>query len=100
MSISVQTGIEAAHQESSFANATLQNVSDTHSISIAVHLPEGAMQRAGVDPDDAEQVEAWMERVFASAVAEGCEVEVQIGPDEMDPDQDDQDETEAEAHAS
>ena len=81
MTITVRTGVPAREQESSFMNATLQTVSDTHSASIAVTLPEGAMLAAGVDPDDEAGVAAWMGRVFASAIAEGCEVQVEIGPD-------------------
>ena len=81
MTVTVRTGISAQAQESSFMNATLQNVSDTHSASIAVHLPQGAMAAEGVDPDDVAQVRTWLERMFASAIAEGCSVEVEIGRD-------------------
>lgn len=100
MTITVTTGIDAGRQESSFMNATLQSATETHSVSIAVHLPDGALRHAGVDPDDANQVETWMANMFASAIAQGCRIEVQIGPDETDGDQTADGEAEVEAHAS
>lgn len=81
MSIEVETGVSAASQESSFMNSCLQSVSETHAMSIAVHLPEEAAAAAGVDLDDEDQVTAWLERIFASAIAEGCTVEVKVGPE-------------------
>lgn len=82
MNVKVETGVSADRQESSFMNATLQGVTDTHSMSIAVTLPKGAAKSAGVNLEDDDSVRQWMETVFASAIAQGCEIEVKVGPDE------------------
>lgn len=91
MSIIVKTGIPARKQESSFMNACLQNVSQTHIMSIAVHLPNDAAAKAGIELEDHDQVAEWLGRIFASAIAEGCTVEVQVGPEDDTDDMDDSD---------
>ena len=78
MGISVRTSVPARTQESSFMNATLQDIGDDHSISIAVHLPAEA--GAGVDLNDEAQVRMMIARHLGDAAASGCSVEVQIGP--------------------
>lgn len=76
--ITVKTGVSEPQQESSFMNATLQGFGDNHAISIAVILPATLSQ--GVDMDDAERMRALFTELFSSAIARGCEIEIQCGP--------------------
>lgn len=82
MSITVQTGVGTRAQESSFMNATMQTASDTHTMSIAVTLPSGGADAAGVDLDDEASVRDWISTLFASAIAGGCDVHIQVGPED------------------
>lgn len=80
--LNIEMGVSAAKQESSFGNATSQEVSPTRTMSVAVTLPEGAAALDGVDLDDEAQVRRWLSIMFATSLAGGCAVDVQIGPTE------------------
>lgn len=72
-------------------NATLQSFGAASAISISIHLPDGIGD--GIDPTNERAVRNLMSGLFSSAIARGCTVEVQIGPNresaEADADDDD-----------
>lgn len=76
--IDISVGIAEDEQESSFMNATLQSFGERSAISIAIHLPEGIGD--GIDPNSEREVRSLLAGLFSSAIARGCRVEVQLGP--------------------
>lgn len=78
MKLTVKTNVPASEQESSFMNATLTDVRDNYSISVAVDLPFNIP--AHVDLDNRASITAWARDLFASALKAGCMIGVQVGP--------------------
>ncbi len=76
-SFSIEHGIDGDAQESNFMNATTSTIGEDGAISIAVYpnLP------ADLDINDAQAVQAYLERIFAPLVASGCDVEIQTSID-------------------
>ena len=76
--LTVTHDVPASEQESSFINATLQDLSDGRTISVAVHLPEDFLKGY----DTPEQIEQRLWWAFAGVSALGFSIECQIGPND------------------
>lgn len=89
-SMNIDFGISADVMESSYMNATLSTLGEGVAINVAVTLapPEG------LDITDETAVADWLRESFSSLVANGAEIEVQVGPDGYKDDDDDDDEDE------
>lgn len=76
-SFAIERGVTSDQQEGSFMNAALSMHGSSLCISVAVHpnFP------ADVDTSNEDAVEAYLRRLFAPLVAEGCDIEIKMGVD-------------------